>query len=290
MAGADALPDHAASLPVPAAWFVIMSGHGWNRLNGSRAPAVTRAAAVLDLLAQDAGSPIRLTALSRTLGLPKASVSNICDALVDVGLAQRRGGGFILGSKVVQLSAAYLSSLDLVREFHDVCDASTSARDETVQLAILGDAFDVVYMARRLGAQSVRLVSDVGRHLPANCTATGKALLAAISPAELESRLPADGRLPILTPRSIATVDALLGELAEIRERGYAIDNQEAALGALCVAAAIPGERRGEPPAAVSITTVAAADGPSRILELADCVREIADGLGKRLGGVLTPH
>ena len=60
---------------------------------GSLAPAVTRAAAILDLLAENGSTPAGPSELARRLGLPKSSIANICAALADTGLIRRVGTG-----------------------------------------------------------------------------------------------------------------------------------------------------------------------------------------------------
>lgn len=249
----------------------------------SRAPAVNRAAAILELVAAQGDVPIGVTAVARALGLPKASAVNLCNALDDVGFLRRRNGGFVLGARLVSLSAAYLSSLDVTQEFHAACEKCDESRDETIQLAVLSDGLTVVYVARRMGRRPVRLVSEIGRQLPANCTATGKVLLASLPPESVLERIPTDGRLPTLTASSIATPDELLQELAQVRARGYAIDAEETAEGAVCIAVALPAPVNEEPPAAVGIT-VASGVLKARVDELAGLAREIRDELARRLG------
>lgn len=243
-----------------------------------RVPAVARAVSILELLAAEGPTALGPSELSRRLSLPKSSVINICNALVDARLARRAPGGFTLGAKLVELGGAYLSSVDLVHEFRAVC----AGRTETIQLAVLGDGPDVIYLARHEGQEPVRLVSDVGRHLPAHCTATGKALLAQLPADDLRARLPAE-RLHGLTPASIGSVDGLVAELGNVRARGYAIDDEETASGAFCVAAAIPTHASQER-AAVSITVLRPGLDERRIDELAVAVRDIASRLGSRLG------
>ena len=87
----------------------------------SLAPAVTRAAVILDLLAENGGVAAGPSELARRLGLPKSSIANICAALADAGLARRVGTGFALGRKLAELGGAYLASVDQVQEFYDAC-------------------------------------------------------------------------------------------------------------------------------------------------------------------------
>src|SRR6476646_3656839 len=108
-----------------------------NATGKSLAPAVTRAAAILDVLAEDAGLALGPSELARRLGLPKSSIANICGALADVGLVRRVGTGFALGRRLAELGGAYLVAVDMVQEFYDVARSLPTASEETVQLAIL---------------------------------------------------------------------------------------------------------------------------------------------------------
>ena len=223
---------------------------------GSLAPAVTRAAAILDVLAESTVVPAGPSELARRLGLPKSSIANICAALADAGLIRRVGTGFALGRKLAELGGAYLTSVDLVQEFYEVCVELPAGSEETVQLAVL-DGVEMTYLARHDGKQPVRLTSQIGRRLPASVTATGKAALASIDEAEVRRRY--DGReLPVLTARSLGTLDALLDDLAVVRERGYAMDDEETVEGVVCFGVAIPGRRPGDGPYAASITLLRA--------------------------------
>src|SRR5438552_8534060 len=154
----------------------------------SLAPAVTRAGAILDVLAESRGEAPGPSELARRLGLPKSSIPNICNALADIGLVRRIGTGFALGRKLAELGGAYLASVDQVQEFYETCQLLETGSEETIQLAILDD-LEMTYLARHDGSQPVRLSSQIGRRLPATVTATGKAALASLDDADLERRL-----------------------------------------------------------------------------------------------------
>src|SRR6187200_3544166 len=154
----------------------------------SLAPAVTRAAAILDLLAENGSVAAGPSELARRLGLPKSSIANICGALADAGLVRRVGTGFALGRRLAELGGAYLATIDLVREFYDACLELEAGSEETIQLAVL-DGSEMTYLARHDGRQPVRLTSQIGRRLPATVTATGKAALASLADGDLQERL-----------------------------------------------------------------------------------------------------
>jgi DNA-binding IclR family transcriptional regulator len=234
----------------------------------SLAPAVTRAAAILDVLAEIGNVAAGPSELARRLGLPKSSIANICTALADAGLVRRVGTGFTLGRKLAELGGAYLTSVDLVQEFYEVCTELPAGSEETVQLAVL-DGIEMTYLARHDGKQPVRLTSQIGRRLPASVTATGKAALASIDETEVRRRYEGHA-LPALTARSLATLDALLDELAVIRERGYSMDDEETVEGVVCFGVSIPGRRPGEGPYAASITLLKARATGERVPALVD--------------------
>ena len=234
----------------------------------SLAPAVTRAAAILDVLAENGTVAAGPSELARRLGLPKSSIANICAALADAGLVRRVGTGFTLGRKLAELGGAYLTSVDLVQEFYEACADLPAGSEETVQLAVL-DGIEMTYLARHDGKQPVRLTSQIGRRLPASVTATGKAALASIDEAEVRRRYEGHA-FPALTARSLTTLDALLDDLAVIRERGYSMDDEETVEGVVCFGVSIPGRRPGEGPYAASITLLKARATRERVPALVD--------------------
>lgn len=252
----------------------------------SLAPAVTRAAAIIDILAEQRGQGMGLSELARRLGAAKSSVSNICNALVESGLLRRTPEGFGLGQRLVGHAEAYLASVDIVDEFQDVCRSRGAALGETVQLAVLDDLrLEVVYLARRDGRQPVVLVSQIGRSLPATTTATGKAMLALLPADELRAQLERSAPLPQLTSKSITDPVELGRELAAIREQGYAVDDGETTEGLLCIAMAVPGSSPQRPTAAVSLTGLAARYSHRNPNEAIGQLRALTDELGTRMGG-----
>ena len=244
----------------------------------SLAPAVTRAGAILDLLAENAGHAAGPSELARRLGLPKSSIANICNALADMGLVRRVGTGFALGRKLAELGGAYLASVDLVQEFYEAAQLLPTGSDETIQLAVL-DGLEMTYLARHDGRQPVRLTSQIGRRLPATVTATGKAALASLATDDLDERLGRAGPLPTFTPNSIGTVEALRADLVAVRQRGYAMDDEETVEGVVCFGVMIPGRRPGEGPYAASITLLKARATNERIPLLIEDLHRLADHL-----------
>jgi DNA-binding IclR family transcriptional regulator len=254
----------------------------------SLAPAVTRAAAILDVLAEDGAVALGPSELARRLGLPKSSIANICGALADVGLVRRVGTGFALGRRLAELGGAYLVAVDMVQEFYEAARNLPTASEETVQLAIL-DGLEMTYLARHDGRQPVRLTSQIGRRLPATSTATGKAALASLDPRELDLRLASVTELPAATANAHRTVDALRADLDDVRSRGYAIDDEETMVGVVCYGIAIPGRQPGEGPNAASITLLKVRATADRVPLLVADLHALADALVDPLHRLDTP-
>jgi DNA-binding IclR family transcriptional regulator len=127
------------------------------------------------------------------------------------------------------------------------------------------------------------LGGGIGRRVPANCTACGKALLAALAPAALEARLPAGGPLPGMTPKSVTDRAKLLKELARIRKSGYSVDEEETMAGLSCVGVAIASSHADGGYVAVSISAATSTLNPSRRQAIRTALDSIAESLRERL-------
>jgi DNA-binding IclR family transcriptional regulator len=211
---------------------------------GARAlvPALDRALHILALLEASPRRSYTVAEITRILGIPKSSAFNICGALVEGQLLRRSREGFQLGRGLVQLGSAYVSSVNVVGEFYDACRLAPPELGAVIQLAVIDEGFDTVYLALQDCNSGLRLGlgGGIGRRVPANCTACGKALLAMLPGAELERRLASINQLPKMTPRSIVAKGKLLQEIAEVRNTGLAYDEEETIAGLSCVAAAMP--------------------------------------------------
>ncbi|MEP6639898.1 MAG: IclR family transcriptional regulator [Chloroflexota bacterium] len=276
------MTDHNLAIDLPSVKTVAAPAAVEPVDGESLAPAVTRAARILDVMAERPGEPVGPSQLARRLGLPKSSIANICGALADAGLIRRIGTGFALARRLAELGGAYLSTVDQVQEFYDASRQLRTGSEETVQFAVL-DGLEVTYLARHDGRQPVRLTSGVGRRLPAFSTATGKAALASLDEAELTRRLAGLTTLPQPTRRAHRTVDELLVDLEEIRRRGYAIDDEETMEGVVCYGIMIPARQVGEGPCAASITLLKARATAERVPALVEDLRWLAATLSDPL-------
>ena len=160
-------------------------------------------------------------------------------------------GEYQLGIKCFVLGNVVAATLDLREKAHDHLKALGDATGETVHLAVL-EGWQVLYLERLQSPHPIGFMrSRVGGVVPAYCTSLGKTLLAFTPADELEPWVRAQALKP-MTPDTITSPRRLLKELRAIRERGYAVDEQEHEVGVRCVAAPV-WNHSGEVVAAVSV-------------------------------------
>lgn len=251
-----------------------------------RVPAVERALDILELfLRSPQPQSLSVPEVARALDLPRSTAHELVATLVARRYLRPIEGNphrYALDVRVFELGNAYAAGLDLAREGQIVARRVAAQCDETVHIAVL-EGTDVFYIAKVDSTNALRLVSAIGRRLPAHCTAVGKILLSSLSEEEFAERFAGVRELPGMTRNSLRSVDALRAELARTRVRGIAWDNCESNPDVRCVAAPIY-DHRGRMVAAMSISFPVVRDTPERFLELSRLVREGAQELSQRLG------
>lgn len=220
---------------------------------GRAVPAASRALDILELFLDE---PVLSAAdvVSR-LGLPRTTVHELLGTLADrryLVVVPGQPLRYQLGVRLFQLGSVFAQHLDLAREAQRVAGEVAAECDETVHVAVLEGA-DVIYIARVESTHPVRMVSAVGRRLPAHCTGVGKMLLSALDEQTLAALYPKQGALPTMTSNSIASLSRLKSELADIRAQGLSYDEAESSEDVHCVAAGVR-DHTGQMVASLSIS------------------------------------
>lgn len=217
----------------------------------STPPTVVKSAdrvlAILDLLADD--GPQTFVGVCDALDLPRSSAHGVLGTMERHGYVVRTAGVYALGRRVWEVAQSW-GGLELRAIVRPPMEALAELTGETVQAAQL-EGTDAHYIEVCESPHPVKLSSRPGARLPAHASGVGKCLLAALDPAEARRRLGVS-ELPPLTSRTLTDVDELLAELARVRKRGYATDDEEFALGLRCVAMPVR-TPAGEVVAAVSV-------------------------------------
>ncbi|MGA0565209.1 IclR family transcriptional regulator [Ancylobacter sp. VNQ12] len=245
-------------------------------------PALERGVRILDTVARARGY-LSLSDLARELDIAKSSAHTLCNTLVKLGLLIKRPDQtFLLGPHVMRWSNAFQQQSDLATEFAALWDRETQLPGATITLTVL-EGNEVIYIAARNSDLSHPLFEfRAGMRLPAAFTATGKAFLSGMSDFEVR-RLYPDGLPEPRTPSSVRTVEDLLQELQEIRERGYSCDDQQVAEGLVCFGAPVL-DSRNRTMAGVAVSLLAEWLTPEQQENVIAEVKRIAQQLSQRMG------
>jgi IclR family KDG regulon transcriptional repressor len=215
--------------------------------------------------------------IAQATGLHKATAYRIIMTLLNGSFLERTPDGerFRLGLRVVELGLGALRDLDfrqaafpymqqLVERFQEICTLGVFDHGQVLHVEIVHSKHTLTIAAR------------VGRHLPAHCTASGKVLLAFLPPAVVEPILNAP--LAAYTERTITSPARLREELEVVRQRGYALDDEEFEVGIRAVAAPIQ-DIDGNVIAALSMPGPTNRITPERIPEIAQALVEAAEAV-----------
>jgi IclR family KDG regulon transcriptional repressor len=250
---------------------------------GRAVPAASRALDILELFLDE---PVLSAAdVVARLSLPRTTVHELLGTLANrsyLAVVLGQPLRYQLGVRLFQLGSVFAHQLDLAREAQRIATEVAAECDETVHVALL-EGTDVIYIARVESTHPVRMVSAVGRRLPAHCTGVGKMLLSALSGAEVDNLYAKQGALPTMTSNSIASLRRLKSELNDIRARGLAYDEAESSEDVHCVAAGVH-DHTGAMVAGMSISVPTTRWGEARRTTLTALVREGAARLSTSLG------
>ncbi|MDX2388762.1 IclR family transcriptional regulator [Streptomyces sp. DK15] len=221
------------------------------------------------------GGPHRLTDVMTAAAVPKSSTFRILAALVEQGFVRSDGDGrYGVGPRLRGLSAMVGGGEPA--SVQQILDELRRETGQTVHLA-LHSGETITYIHKLESGQPFRTASRIGMRVPLHTTAIGKAVLAHLPPEELRELLDATG-LPARTPRTLTTARALAAELEAVRERGFAVDDEENEPTIRCIGAAVLGAD-GRPVGGVSVTTVTFLVSREEIEAYAPALRAAAESL-----------
>ena len=177
--------------------------------------------------------------LARSRGYSPSVVAKSLQALLSQGFVEQdpTTRRYRVGPVTLQVGLASLARLDLRRAARPHLESLAAESGETALLGVRsGDV--AIYIDKVLVPTEIRVDAPLGAPRPFNCTAVGKVLLAHLAEGEF-SRLAASGAFVAATAHSVIDSTALRLELANIRERGVAMDHEEFIAGVTCVAAPV---------------------------------------------------
>ncbi len=217
------------------------------------------------------------------LDVPYSTAYRYVSTLEAAGYLMRHPstGAYRVGLPLIELAGVALNQLDVRVHGLSHLDHLADVTGLNANMAVL-DQGDVLHVAYAFRSAVPRMYTVLGRRAVAHCTALGKVLLADRPFEEVRRIIETYGWRPY-TPRSIQTFPDLERALAEIRERGFAVDRGERRVATRCVGAPIRNQL-GRVVAAISVSGQAERLPDERIPELAATVMEHASMISYRLG------
>ena len=239
---------------------------------------------VNNIAASDEG--LTLTELAQQVGLSSSTAHRLLTTLEQERYVQFNGERRLwsMGVQAFVTGSSFLKTRSLVGAARPHMRMLMEESEETVNLAVEDEA-EAIYLSQVECRQMMRAFARPGGRVPLHCSSVGKALMAAMPDARLSKVLHRYG-LPRVTIKTLNTTAALRADLAATRERGYALDDEEHAVGLRCIAAVIFNENS-DAVAAISLSGPMARIPDERIPLLGQLVRARADAITIQLGGSL---
>lgn len=243
--------------------------------------SLARGLAVIEAF-QDRPDGVTVGDVAGRTGLSRAAVRRLLITLEKLGYATHHGPVYRLASRVLRLGFSFLSSNSLATLAVPFLEEITAKSHESSSLSTLeGD--EIVYLARSATRRVMSVGLSVGSRLPAYCTSMGRVLLASTGPEDLAAYLERVELKP-LTPKTVTGKAALREELERVRERGYALVDEELEMGLRSLAVPVK-SRSGRVVAAMNIGVHAARVSIPEMLERClPLLREGAERLAFSLG------
>lgn len=250
----------------------------------SQVPAATRCLRVLTFLAGQP-EPVPLDRIRRACDLPRSTAYHLLQTMVDEGFvihleAEHRYG---LGVAAYEVGSGYSRQAPLQRLARRLLAEVVDQTRESAHFAVLHGR-DVLYVVEERAPGRPSLVTDVGVRLPAHLTASGRAILADLPPAQVRALYPDRTQFVARHGTGPESPSALRTLLSETRQRGHAVEDGEVTPGFASVAAAVH-DHTGHPVGAVAITYESHVSPAGGILE---ATLHTAAALTHRLSGRVT--
>lgn len=245
---------------------------------------------VLDILEHLGSSQraVSVSALARATGLNVSTSFRLLQTLMGRGyVAQERDNrGYQLGPRFFQMGSAYLQGSDLAAIARPHLEALRDAVGETAYIVIFSQG-EIVQLGKADGKQAVSATIRSMVREPAYCTATGKVLLSGLAADELDKYVERV-QMQAFTPQTVTSKTLLRREIAKVREKGYAVDDEEYVPNLCCLSVPVRDAHRGASVAAISIAMPKMRFKKTLVTRWCEQLRERADFIGQQLGLIET--
>jgi len=200
-------------------------------------PALQKGLAIMEMLAQS-NRPLGVTDIYEISKIPKSTIFMILTSLEELNYLQKMDDGkYGMTLKLYNIGLNTLTKLEVRNVARPIMDKLADQLRFTVHLAILENN-KAIYIEKVKGPGFVQFSTEIGQTMNLHNSEVGKVLAAYISDEILDRALISQG-MPATTPNTITDQAIFNKFLANVRESGYAIEDEEGELGIRCIAAPI---------------------------------------------------
>jgi len=227
--------------------------------------------------------PVALDRIARAVGMPRSTAYHLVNAMIEEGFVVHLADDsrFGLGISAYEVGQGFSRQAPLQRIARRPLAMLVDELGQSAHLAVLHGR-DVLYVLEERAPGRPPLVTDVGVRLPAQLTASGRAMLAALPAAQVRALFPDRDAFVERYGDGPTSLSALRSMLVDVRADGFARENGSVTPGFSSVAAAVL-DHNGMPLAGVAVTfaTHATIDLP----RAAAAVTRTASTLSRRISG-----
>jgi DNA-binding IclR family transcriptional regulator len=253
------------------------------QLTSAPVGVLTKVLAIFELLDRNPDG-LQLRHIAELTKFNKSTSYRLLTHLEGTGyLVRDHQGAYFLGPRLVKLGSNSTYQSTIRRISRPTLEDLRRITEETVNLAVL-DGPSVLYIDVLESPHLFRMVSEIGMRRALHCTGLGKAILA-WQPPDVRERLLRSMQLDRFTEHTIVRKSDLISELGRVERRGYAVDNEEAQLGARCLAAPIF-DSEGAVTAGISVSGPLTRMTRNRTAEIAKAIKTAAAEISLHLGHV----
>lgn len=247
--------------------------------------SVDRALQLLSVFESD-HQELSIQEFSEILDLPKSTVHRLITTLLHRGFVEQdiKTRNYRLGLRLYALGTKVVATRGIDSEAAPVLRKLIEQCGETASVSVLDDT-EAVIIEKMESNQSIRVTSQIGKRNPLHCTGSGKVFMAYATPEALDKILKRITPLKRYTKNTITDPVKLKEILAEVKARGYALDDEEIFEDQFCISAPVRNSK-GEVFAAITVSGPLYRIKAKEPAKIGVRVVEAADELSRRLGWI----
>lgn len=244
--------------------------------------SVDRTLSILEVLS-DYENGLGITDLSERVGLHKSTVHRLLSTLIHKGYVKQNEetNRYELTLKLFELGNKKVEKMNIVTVAKPFIQELMEKTNEVIHL-VIGEGSEIVYVAKVEPQKTIRMYSSIGKRTPMYCTSVGKSMLSYMTEEDVE-KIWENSPIKKLTENTITDLEAFKVHLKMVKEKRFAIDEQENEIGIRCVGASIL-DYKGTVCGAISISGSTISFTEEKIEEFSTLLIECAGKISRELG------